>query len=142
MLLLFSPSKDFLRGGGGNPPCKKFECLLRLPSILGKEKSPMRKKGGKGFIPHRPLTISPASSSPHLPNNAFAHVHGNHNYMRKPFAPIGCAIQTHVKPDDRLSWDTRSEPGFNLGTSMSPLYQCFTNNLHVSIATSLHQSFP
>jgi hypothetical protein len=38
--------------------------------------------------------------------------------MRKPFAPIGCAIQTHVKPDDRLSWDTRSEPGFNLGTSM------------------------
>jgi hypothetical protein len=38
--------------------------------------------------------------------------------MQKPFAPIGCAVQTHVKPNNRLSWDTRSEPGFNLGTSM------------------------
>ena len=49
---------------------------------------------------------------------AFVHVHGTHNYMCKPFAPIGCAIQMHVKPDKRWSWDTRSEPGFNLGTSM------------------------
>ena len=44
--------------------------------------------------------------------------------MRKPFAPIGCAIQTHVKPNDRLSWDTRSEPGFNLGTLMEH-HRCF-----------------
>ncbi len=49
---------------------------------------------------------------------AFTHVHSTHNYMRKPFAPIGCAIQTHVKPNNPLSWDTRSEPDFNLGTSM------------------------
>ncbi len=28
--------------------------------------------------------------------SAFAHVHGQHDYMRKLFAPIGCAIQTHV----------------------------------------------
>ncbi len=49
---------------------------------------------------------------------AFEHVHGTHDYMQKPFAPIGCAVQTHVKPNNRLSWDTRSEPGFNLGTSM------------------------
>jgi hypothetical protein len=38
--------------------------------------------------------------------------------MQKPFAPIGCADQMHVKPDNRLSWDTRLEPDFNLGTSM------------------------
>jgi hypothetical protein len=56
--------------------------------------------------------------------SAFSHVHGNRDYMRKPFAPIGCAIQTHVKPDDRLSWDTRLEPGFNLGTLMEH-HQCF-----------------
>ncbi len=49
---------------------------------------------------------------------AFAHVHGTHDYLQKPFTPIGCVVQMHVKPDDRLSWDTRSEPGFNLGTSM------------------------
>ena len=55
---------------------------------------------------------------------AFAHVHGTHNCMQKHFTPIGCAVQTHVKPDDRLSWDTRLEPGFNLGTSMEH-HQCF-----------------
>jgi hypothetical protein len=30
----------------------------------------------------------------------------------------------HVNPNDRLSWDTRLEPGFNLGTSMDH-HQCF-----------------
>ncbi len=49
---------------------------------------------------------------------AFTHVHGTQDYTPKPFAPIGCAVQMHIKPDNRLSWDTRSEPGFNLGTSM------------------------
>ncbi len=34
---------------------------------------------------------------------AFAHVHGHHNCMKKPFAPLGCAIHFHVKPDDRRS---------------------------------------
>jgi hypothetical protein len=55
---------------------------------------------------------------------AFALIQGNHDYMQKPFAPIGCAVQTHVKPDNRLSWDTRLKPGFNLGTSMEH-HQCF-----------------
>jgi hypothetical protein len=31
--------------------------------------------------------------------SAFAHIHGQHNYMRKPFTPLGCAVQAHVKPD-------------------------------------------
>jgi len=62
------PPKTFFERGE-NPPCKKFECLLRLSSILGKEKKPNAKKRGEGFIPHRQLTILPASSSPHLPNN-------------------------------------------------------------------------
>ena len=65
------------------------------------------------------LTLNLLRQSRITPNiSAFAHVHFNHDYMRKPFALIGCAIQTHVKPDNHLSWDTRSEPGFNLGTLM------------------------
>jgi hypothetical protein len=44
--------------------------------------------------------------------------------MQKPFSPIGYAVQTHVKPNNRPSWDTRSEPGFNLGISMEH-HQCF-----------------
>ncbi len=55
---------------------------------------------------------------------AFMHIHGTHDYIQKPFAPINCAVQMHIKPDDHLSWDTRSEPGFNLGTSMEH-HQCF-----------------
>ena len=71
------------------------------------------------------LTLNLLRQSRIAPNiSAFAHVHGTHDYMRKPFAPIGCAIQTHVKPDDRHTWDTRSEPGFNLGTSMEH-HRCF-----------------
>ena len=71
------------------------------------------------------LTLNLLRQSRLAPNiSAFAHVHGTHDYMRKPFAPIGCAIQTHVKPDDRRTWDTRSEPGFNLGTSMEH-HRCF-----------------
>jgi hypothetical protein len=58
-----------LSSKGEKPPPKKVECLLRLPSIFGKEKRPMQKKGGRGLSPPpRPLTISPAPSSPHLPN--------------------------------------------------------------------------
>jgi hypothetical protein len=56
--------------------------------------------------------------------SAFAHVHGHHDYMKKPFAPLGCAIEAHVKPDDRRTWDTRSDAGFSLGTSMEH-HRCF-----------------
>ncbi len=56
--------------------------------------------------------------------SAFAHVHGPHNYMKKPFAPLGCAIQAHVKPEDRRTWDTRLDAGFSLGTSMQH-HRCF-----------------
>jgi hypothetical protein len=56
--------------------------------------------------------------------SAFAHVHGPHDYMKKPFAPLGCAIQAHVKPEDQRTWDTQSDAGFSLGTSMQH-HQCF-----------------
>jgi hypothetical protein len=65
---------------GGKPPPKKVECLLRLPSIFRKEKSPM-KKGGKGSSPPCPRTISPAPSSPHLPNKDLA----NPDFFRADF---------------------------------------------------------
>jgi hypothetical protein len=48
----------------------------------------------------------------------FGQVHGTHDYKQKPFASIGCVVQMYIKPNNHLSWDTRSEPGFNLGTSM------------------------
>ncbi len=56
--------------------------------------------------------------------SAFAHIHGHHDYMKKPFAPLGCAIKSNVKPDDRRTWDTRAEAGFSLGMSMEH-HRCF-----------------
>ncbi len=56
--------------------------------------------------------------------SAFAHVHGQHDYMKKPFAPIGCTVQVHVKPTNRRTWDTHTEAGYNLGTSMEH-HRCF-----------------
>jgi hypothetical protein len=56
--------------------------------------------------------------------SAFAHVHSQQDYMKKPFAPIGCAVQIHIKPKNRRTWDTHIEEGFNLGTSMEH-HQCF-----------------
>ena len=55
------------------------------------------------------LTLNLMRQSRVAPNiSTFAHVHGTYDYMRKPFAPIGCAVQTHVKPDDRHTWDAQS----------------------------------
>jgi hypothetical protein len=44
--------------------------------------------------------------------------------MKKPFAPIGCAVQIQVKPKNRRTWDTHTKAGYNLGTSMEH-HQCF-----------------
>ena len=30
--------------------------------------------------------------------SAYAHVHGQHDYMKRPFAPLGCFVMAHVKP--------------------------------------------
>ncbi len=38
--------------------------------------------------------------------SAYAHIHGPHDYMKKPFAPLGCTIQAHIKPEDCRTWDT------------------------------------
>ena len=56
--------------------------------------------------------------------SAFAHVHGHHDYMKKPFAPLGCAVQSHVKPEDRRTWDARADAGYSLGTSMEH-HRCY-----------------
>ncbi len=55
---------------------------------------------------------------------AYAHVHGQHDYMKHPFAPLGCAVMAHVKPKNRITWDAHAEMGFNIGTAMEH-HQCF-----------------
>ncbi len=56
--------------------------------------------------------------------SAYAHVHGQHGSMWKPFAPLACTVQAHVKPDIRCTWDAHSEARFNIGAFMEH-HQCF-----------------
>ncbi len=50
--------------------------------------------------------------------SAYAHVHGQHNYMMWPFALLGCAVMAHIKPKNQRTWDVHAEVGFNIGTAM------------------------
>ncbi len=50
--------------------------------------------------------------------SAYAHVHGQHDYTRQPFVPLGCAVMAHVKPKNRRTWDMHVDKGFNIGTAM------------------------
>jgi hypothetical protein len=44
--------------------------------------------------------------------------------MKRPFAPLGCAVKAHIKPKNRRTWDTHAETGFNIGTAMEH-HRCF-----------------
>ena len=56
--------------------------------------------------------------------------------MKKPFVPLGCAIEANVKPEDRRTWDTRSYAGFSLGTSMQH-HCCFCVYITTTRATRI-----
>ncbi len=71
------------------------------------------------------LTVNLLQQSNVTPKvSAYVHVHGQHNYMKHLFAPLGCAVMAHVKPKNRRTWDTHTETGFNIGTAMEH-HQCF-----------------
>jgi hypothetical protein len=59
---------------------------------------------------------------------AYVHVHEQHNYMKRPFAPLECSVMAHVKTKNRRIWDVHRDVGFNIGTAMEH-HRCF----HVSI---------
>jgi hypothetical protein len=71
------------------------------------------------------LTINLLRQSNVAPKvSTFTHVHGQHNDMKTPFAPLGCAVMAHVKPKNRQSWDVHVDTGFNMMMVMEH-YQCF-----------------
>ncbi len=48
------------------------------------------------------LTINLLRQSNIAPKvSAYANVHGQHDYMKRPFAPLGCTVMAHVKPKNR-----------------------------------------
>ncbi len=48
------------------------------------------------------LTVNLLQQSNIAPKvSVYAHVHEQHDYMKCPFAPLGCAVMAHVKPKNR-----------------------------------------
>jgi hypothetical protein len=50
--------------------------------------------------------------------SAYTHVHRQHDYMKCPFAPLGCMVMAHIKPKNRQSWDVHADTGFIIGMAM------------------------
>ena len=49
---------------------------------------------------------------------AYAIIHRHRNFMKQPFAPLGCLVQMHIKSNKRGSWDPHAVSGWNLRTSI------------------------
>ena len=55
--------------------------------------------------------------------SAFEYLHGLHNYNFHPFAILGSAVEIHVVPANRKTWETHTKSGFYLGPSWEH-YRC------------------
>ena len=71
--------------------------------------------------------------------NAYAHVHGQHDYMKRPFAPLGCSVMAHVKPKNRCTWDVHGEVGYSIDTAMEH-HRCFNVYIAKTRATRISNS--
>jgi hypothetical protein len=76
------------------------------------------------LIPQTVLTLNLLRQSNVAPNiSAYAYHHGSFDYNRMPLAPMGCAVQFHIKPDRRKTWGEHSMDGWYLRTSPEH-YRC------------------
>ena len=77
------------------------------------------------LIPQAEFTLNLLRQSRTATNvSANAHVHGTHNFMKRPLEPLGCDVQAHNKADKRRTWDPHSCDGWNVGTAMDH-HRCF-----------------
>ena len=70
------------------------------------------------LLPQTILTLNLLRQSNVAPNiSAYAYHHGSFDYNRMPIAPMGCAVQFHIKPGRRKTFGEHSADGFYLKTS-------------------------
>ncbi len=70
------------------------------------------------LVPQIILTLNLLRQSLMAPNIlAYAYHHGNFDYNQMPLAPMGCAVQFHIKPNRRKSWGEHASDGWYLKTS-------------------------
>jgi len=70
------------------------------------------------LLPQTILTLNLLQQSNVAPNiSAWAYHHGSFDYNCMPLAPMGCAVQFHIKPGRQKTFGEHSEDGFYLKTS-------------------------
>jgi hypothetical protein len=69
----------------------------------------------------------------HQQLSAAAHYHGLMDYNKTAFAPSGCKIIAHKRPDKRRNWDPHGQHGYSLGPAMHH-YRC--QNVYISTTAS------
>ena len=50
--------------------------------------------------------------------SAYAYLHGQHDFNRHPFAPLGIEIHSYVQPNKRMTWEVKCKKGYYIGTSL------------------------
>ncbi len=70
------------------------------------------------LLPQTILTLNLLQQPNVAPNiSAYAYHHGSFDYNCMPIAPMGCAVQFHIKPSQQKTFGEHSEDGFYLKTS-------------------------
>jgi hypothetical protein len=76
------------------------------------------------LVPQIVLTLDLLRQLHVAPNvSAYTYHYGNFDYNLMPLAPMGCAVQFHIKPNRRKSWGEHSSDGWYLTTSPDH-YRC------------------
>ena len=76
------------------------------------------------LLPQTITTLNLLRQSNVAPNvSAYAYHHGQFDYNRMPLAPLGCAVQFHIKPKNRKTWGEHSMDGWYVRTSPEH-YRC------------------
>ena len=72
--------------------------------------------------------------------SAYAHHYGPYDFNAHPLAPLGTAVEHHVKPNTRASFGMRSLSGWYIGVSLEH-YRChrnwITDTKHVRIGNTV-----
>jgi hypothetical protein len=88
------------------------------------------------LLPQAEITLNLLRTSRLHPQlSVAAHYHGLVDYNKTAFAPPGCKIIAHEKPDKRRIWDPHGQHGYPLGPAMHH-YRC--QNVYISTTASEH----
>ena len=76
------------------------------------------------LLPQTEKTLNMLRQSRLVPNvSSYAHLYGQHDYNAHPMGPLGCAVEAHVTPSKRETFEPHSASGWYLGVSFEH-YRC------------------